>query len=224
MWKLPLNPRLKDISDRSGKVLKYVPATHIRDLGLRHLGFPEDVLLIRHEYISALEELTSRSSDQARGDGVYVTGHPGIGMAWSLYATVFSHHHPDPGKSCFLFYVLLVRLSGGQPTALQTSENTFVVFKVTGAEVRDVSARGPDVIPPGAWALSHSTSTPRDTFLGASGLGSWIVQATPPLNLRWHEWDEQCSMTKYVLDYFSSDELCTLGSVHFSNSKPICTC
>ena len=38
MWKLPLKPRLKDISDRSGKVLKYVPATHIRDLELRHLG------------------------------------------------------------------------------------------------------------------------------------------------------------------------------------------
>jgi hypothetical protein len=81
MWELPLNPRLKDISDRAGKVLKYVPATHIRDLELRHLGFPEDALLFRHEYISALEELTSRSSDQARGDGVYVTGHPGIGMA-----------------------------------------------------------------------------------------------------------------------------------------------
>ena len=90
MWKPPLKPRLKDISDRSGKVLKYVPATHIWDLELRRLGFPEDVLLIRHENISALEELTSRSSDQARGDGVYDTGHPGISMALSLYATVFS--------------------------------------------------------------------------------------------------------------------------------------
>lgn len=81
MWRRPLDPRLKDFSDRTGKVLKYVPATHIRDLELRHLGFSEDALLIRHEYISALEELTSRSSHQARGDGVYVTGNPGIGMA-----------------------------------------------------------------------------------------------------------------------------------------------
>jgi len=81
MWGRPLNPRLKEISDGAGKVLKYVPATHIRDLELRHLGFPEDALLIRHEYITALEQLTSRSSDEARGDGVYVTGHPGIGMA-----------------------------------------------------------------------------------------------------------------------------------------------
>ena len=81
MWRHPLDPRLKDISDGTGKVLKYLPAMHTRDLELRHLGFPEDALLIRHEYISALEELTSRSSDQARGDGVYVTGHPGIGMA-----------------------------------------------------------------------------------------------------------------------------------------------
>ena len=81
MWGRPLNPRLKNISDGTGKILKYVPATRIRDLELRHLGFPEDALLVRHEYISALEELTSRSSDEARGDGVYVTGHPGIGMA-----------------------------------------------------------------------------------------------------------------------------------------------
>jgi len=81
MWRRPLDPRLKNIFYGTGKVLKYVPATHIRDLELRYLGFSEDVLLIRHEYISALEELTSRSSDQARGDGVYVTGNPGIGMA-----------------------------------------------------------------------------------------------------------------------------------------------
>ena len=108
-------------------------------------------------------------------------------------------------------------MSGGQPTALQTSEKIYFLFKETGAEVHDPGARNPDVLSPGAWILSHSIARPSKTFLLASGRGSWIVQATPPLNLRWHEWSGQCSMLRYVLDYFSSDELKALGSVSLLN-------
>ena len=80
VWGRPLNAILNDITDSGGNILKYVSSAHIKDSELRHLGFPEDALLIRHEYIPALEDLTSQSLGQTRGDGVLVTGHSGIGM------------------------------------------------------------------------------------------------------------------------------------------------
>ena len=84
------------------------------------------------------------------------------------------------------------------------SENT-AVFKGTGAEAHDALARDLGILPPGAWVLSHSISRPCEAFFGASVLGSWIVQVTHPLSLRWHKLDEQCSMNKDVLYYFSSE-------------------
>lgn len=48
------------------------------NLRLRSLGYLENVLLIRKEYIFALDDLKSKSLDE--GGGVVVTGKPRIGM------------------------------------------------------------------------------------------------------------------------------------------------
>lgn len=59
-------------------VLKHIPLSTLKDLGLTPLmNFPEEVLLIRGEYDTALD--TFQDWSQTGGGGVVVTGQPGIG-------------------------------------------------------------------------------------------------------------------------------------------------
>lgn len=67
---------LLEMSDCGG--LEYIPEAQVNELGLQDLGHNEKVLLVRHEYISAFDHLTSLSLNDRSG-GVIVTGQPGIG-------------------------------------------------------------------------------------------------------------------------------------------------
>jgi len=86
MWGRDLEDMLLDVPDCGG--LRYIPGTQVNKLGLQDLGYNEKVLLVRHEYISAFDQLTSMSLNDRSG-GVIVTGQPGIG-ANSLLFTITS--------------------------------------------------------------------------------------------------------------------------------------
>ena len=88
IWGRQLQEMLLDVPD--GGDLKYIPQTSVDELGLRDLGYNERCLLVRHEFISALDHLTSMSSNDRSG-GVVVTGQPGIGMHCILSPR--SHRH-----------------------------------------------------------------------------------------------------------------------------------
>lgn len=75
MWGRDLEVLL-EMADCGG--LKYIPEIQVNELGLQVLGYSEKVLLVRQEYISAFDHLTSMSLNDRSG-GVIVTGQPGIG-------------------------------------------------------------------------------------------------------------------------------------------------
>ena len=116
------------------------------------------------------------------------------------------------GKTIFLFYVLLRRLSAGLPTAFHVFRKTFFLFTETGASQHDVDYVFE--LPPGTWALTNSGEVieqPCPAFLCAPLRRAWIIQATSPKRSRWHEWCKQLKASLYVMDCFPPNELEVLG-------------
>jgi hypothetical protein len=76
MWGKDFKEMLLDVPNCEG--MKYLPAAQVDYLQIKHLGYPEQVLLIRTEYILSMNKFTSKSL--CEGGGVVITGQPGIGM------------------------------------------------------------------------------------------------------------------------------------------------
>ncbi|KAI0296293.1 hypothetical protein B0F90DRAFT_1109562 [Multifurca ochricompacta] len=178
------------------KSFNYLPANHLSNLRLNDLGFKEMVLLVRQEYDKAFDviEETLLNCGTSHLGGIIITGQPGI------------------GKTCFLFYLLLRRLSSGQPTAFQIRPTYYLLFKNSGVEVH-----GPEfsTLPDGTLALVNSNEKvekPCDGFLYASDKGTtFVVQTTPPKANRWKDWEKYHDGFLYVMECFSWDEMHALG-------------
>jgi hypothetical protein len=118
------------------------------------------------------------------------------------------------GKTIFLFYLLFRRLSAGLPTALQVFDDRFFLFTETGASEHGLLAKNALHLPNGTWALADSSEfieKPCSAFLAAPLKNVWVIQATSPKRSRWREWSKQRDAKMYVMDWFYSDELGTLG-------------
>lgn len=63
-----------------GHVEKYIPNTEVEHLCLQYLGYKEDALLIRKEYITTIQKVEMRQKGSAHPGGTVITGQPGIGM------------------------------------------------------------------------------------------------------------------------------------------------
>ncbi|KAH9034727.1 hypothetical protein EDB85DRAFT_979997 [Lactarius pseudohatsudake] len=190
MWGQPL-PVAETVHGQQDK-LTYVPSERLRELGLKWLGFDEDVLLIRPEYITTFDSLDLGPSMQRR-DSVVVIGHPGI------------------GKTSFLYYVLLRRLSSKSPTAFQLLGGS-ILFDTSGP--REFSG----TIPEQTLALADSSTAdnmePCKAFQAAAKAQVVrIIQTTSPAKKNWKRWHKNLKATRYVMDYFSSEEIDTLGNI-----------
>jgi hypothetical protein len=73
-WGKDLSSILEQVPDCSEK---YVSQTKIAQLRLNELGYREDALLIREEYITAIDMLEGPFQSY---DAVVITGQPGIGV------------------------------------------------------------------------------------------------------------------------------------------------
>ena len=177
-----------------------------------------EVLLIREEYVPAFDTLESWWKCSQRGGGVVVTGQPGIGACHSfsilscwLCGTELTNIQ---GKTIFLFYVLFRRLSAGLPTALQVLDDRFFLFTETDTSEHNLLAKNTLQLPHGTWALAASSEfieQPCSAFLAAPLKKIWVIQATLPKQSRWREWSKQRDAKMYVMDWFYSNELGTLG-------------
>ena len=123
---------------------------------------------------------------------------------------------PNQGKSCFLFYILLRRLSERRPTALEL-DDIFVLFDDSGVKVRDSGPAGHFALERGVWALTDSSATRTQPCVAfyRSGLknAAWVVQATSPAREHWHQWQKELEAGHFVMDSFAWDELRGLGFV-----------
>jgi hypothetical protein len=132
-----------------------------------------------------------------------------------------NNHLPDAdlGKSSFLYYLLLRRLSDKKPTAFQVSDH-FVLFQDRVDRVHVYSGKDTEVtIPEGSLALTGAddkAAIPCDAFFNAVKDGNArIIQATDESRHSLKEWrrEHQASVYYYVMDHFSLDEIKALGLV-----------
>jgi hypothetical protein len=131
-----------------------------------------------------------------------------------------SHRHLivifGPGKSCFLFYLLLYRLSKKMPTALQTL-SSYIVFAEGGPHTYDLlgSRSDPSTLPEGTWALcdlNERQPSPCIPFLEAM-YTNWAcaIVASSPVEECYKDLVKEHHMSMYVMDHFSLNEFIQLG-------------
>ena len=130
------------------------------------------------------------------------------------------------GKTFFLYYALLHRLSSGKPTAFQQG-HLFLLFDQSGVEVYDATTTKWEFgFKEKIWALSDAIGIgkqPCHAFSNFSKMGkAWIVQADQtsesPLSSTMNQWNQpqwhlECMAGSYVMSSFTSDELKALRSV-----------
>ncbi len=199
--------------------LQYLNEERINSLGLKTLDYNEVVLLVREEYEVAYNYLRlCEGNPDSRGGGMVVTGQPGIGLHLPPTTVSFANNRyliSNPGKTCFLYYLLFRLLGVRKTVALQVRDN-FVLFQGTGVHLEyDMGSAGGHGIPSGAWALTDSHSgfkEPCPPFLTAQRAnGAWVVQTTSPSKDKWATWRKEYTADLYWMDVFSLDELKALG-------------
>ena len=79
LWENDLNLTLDKVP---GRQQTYVSRSHVTSLRLRDLGFNEEALLVRNEYVTALKTLVDMST---WCESVVITGQRGAGMLFLLF-------------------------------------------------------------------------------------------------------------------------------------------
>jgi hypothetical protein len=111
------------------------------------------------------------------------------------------------GKTIFILYALLRRLEHCLPTAIQFTEEYFVLFDENGAWKYPSSLYYHRVIPSGSWALVNSgyrLTAPGPALFSKDTV---LVQTTSPAPRRWKEWKKQHSAKIYVMQLWDLEEI-----------------
>jgi hypothetical protein len=220
-WGKDLSVILEEIYDHEEIPWKYVPKKHIDSLEMAQLGYYEKGLLVRAEYTAAFDELCPKAEKNGICRGVVVIGQPGIGILSLLFIdnAINCLLNANPGKTCFLYYLLLRLLSRRTPVALELP-HCFLIFHDDGVNIHHLNMLNTDVFPRGTWALSDSFGSherimePCSIFQTASlQKRAWLVQTTSPLEKRYKDWKKQCKAEMFVMDYCSINEIMALGFV-----------
>ena len=123
----------------------------------------------------------------------------------------------DEGKSCFLFYILLRRLSERLPTVLDLGD-IFLLLDKTGVRAYDADIGGKFALKKRVWALSDSNSITewscRAFLWSGNKRDALIVQTTFLEKKRWYQWAKERSASHFVMDCFTFDEMRALRLGH----------
>ena len=187
-----------------GKSASFYPKTFI---DLPNFNFN---ILIRKEYPESARELERQglalSGIEAERRFI-VTGQPGIGECKGIQG----HRAPLKsrlalGKTVFLIYLLIERLSRKQPTAVQLYDpRRYPLFDEEG--VRELSSDDASPLSPEVWALTDSNDEvikPCTAFTKSDAL---VLLASSPRSPRWKEWKKQNYARLFVMDLWSESEL-----------------
>ena len=143
----------------------------------------EDALIVRPEYtwlINTMEHGYLRNRNT-----MVVTGQPGIGpYSGSVCAPECAD--VSAGKTVFLIYLLLYRLERMLPTAIQFSNDSYIVFDADGAAVG--STHIPWYCDRQYWALADSNE---ELFIPCGPFrrsGARLIQASSPRPDTWKDW------------------------------------
>jgi hypothetical protein len=180
-------------------------------LMLRAFQFRDRYLLFREEYLAAYNVLNSWKGPTI--SGAVVTGYPGIGTSCTTHRVFIKHRSsPVSGKTYFMIFVLLQRLSKGLPTAVQYTDHTFVLFTDQGPT--EHSGDNPFDFPDHTWALTDSNAgTVIPCYAFRNSLPEiFVLQTTPPLVSRYKKWRKERGRVKlYVMKCVTLSELKAIG-------------
>jgi len=189
----------------------------INYLGVKYLFYSKFILLVCKEYKYAYDKLWSWERDPvSRGSGVVILGQPEIGRYLSPTTVSFTnicHSTPNPGKSCFLYYLLFHLLNEKKTVAFQVGE-VFILFQDTGIQRCGTTSTDRLIIPSGTWALTDSCTgfeKPCNAFLNAPLGHAWIVQTTSPSENKYAQWQQEQNAKTFWMQVFPLDELNALG-------------
>lgn len=118
----------------------------------------------------------------------------------------------NQGKSCFLFHLLIERLSAGKPTALEMFHDRIFLFCDSGAMAYSKKTFTNDMLPKGTWALADSRDTiekPCKVFLESPN--TFVIQATSPKVSRWTSWLKRKKGKEFWMDHNTTGEFEVLG-------------
>ena len=140
------------------------------------------------------------------------TGHWFVDRTFIHYQ--LARHLPfSPGKTLFLFYVLIMRLSAGEPVAIETTRSCYYLFTARGVELSTssfLSITDHSRI----WFLSNSSDifhTPSLAFLTAPQSKAFLLHCSPPKRSNWKCWMKERAAGLRIMDVWQEDELLALG-------------
>ena len=146
----------------------------------------QDVLVVRPEYTWLIDTIETGYLQTTHA--IVVTGQPGIGSC-SRSVCASECTNMLAGKTVFLIYLLLYRLQRMLPTAIQLSNDNYVLFDADGATIYDPRAWWyPDQQ---YWALADSNEELIIPCVAIQNSGARVIQACPPKPQTWKEWIKQ---------------------------------
>jgi hypothetical protein len=207
----PLDPMLVKVTVDS-KTFDYLSEdVLVKAFHLNAFQFRDPYLLFQEEYLTAYDVLNSWKGPNV--SGAVVTGYPGIGTSCMAHKILIQLCGSlVSGKKYFMIFVLLQHLSEGLPTAIQDTDNTFVLFTDQGPT--EHSGDKLFDFPDHTWALTDSNSgTVIPCYAFCNSLpGTFVVQTTSPLVSRYKEWWKQRGKVKlYVMECVTLKELKVIG-------------
>lgn len=143
-----------------------------------------------------------------------VTGHPGIGERSQTLAFVPRRSLTLIGKTLFIYYLLILRLISGLPTALQIGRtNSFHFFDSSGVYIIMHSLSSGSLrrfIPKGTWALVEdgiSSSEGQANIFSSSGSPFFVVNTCSPQHRYLNYMNNKIGSKTYYMLPFSWKEL-----------------
>jgi hypothetical protein len=107
LWQKDLGRMLMDVPN--SKELKYLPKAEVDNLELRSLGYFENVLLVRKEYLTTMDILNTKSWKACGGHGVVIIGQSGIGKRLSQITVMLltaAYTKAKPCSSIMSFFIV----------------------------------------------------------------------------------------------------------------------
>jgi hypothetical protein len=180
---------------------------------LNSLGFSvPNQLLIRREYRETYESF-SRAFDHEYPPSFSLQGQPGIGQsAASEPSSLLIESIVTTGKTLFILYILLHRMSLGLATALHIQAGNYFLIDGNNISVHNHLDPTPLKKYPGIWCLSVSSEVikqPAPAFLGAL---TRIIGMSPRGSC-WGGWVSKSGGIMNFMDVWSRNELASLAYV-----------
>ena len=126
-----------------------------------------------------------------------------------------AHHLPfSLGKTLFLFYALIMRLSAGEPVAIETTRSCYYLFTTHSVELSTSRLLRLSITDHSRiWFLSNSSDifhTPSLAFLTVPQSQAFLLQCSPPKRSNWKCWMKERAAGLRIMDVWQEDELLAL--------------